>query len=411
MAVDEREGLKEHAKFTGLRNNVPADRFELTDLVSALNVDVDDSARLTRRYGHSTAVLAGSYKSLWSGAGVTLVVKGETQLVRVHPGLTEQVLRTGLSAGVRMSYAAVGDRAYYSNDIQSGVIDKGVNRTWGMAPPASLAVAVVNGVLEAGRYQVAMTYLRNDGQESGCVGPGLAELPTSGGLLLDLGVAPDDATIQYKIIYLSKCNGETLYRVGAVAPSETTFTYLVDQPMEVPLATGHLRPPPAGHLVSAFGGARTLVAKGSRVYYSEPFAPELFDLRKHYQLEDRLTLLVGMDDGAYVSTVNGVSWLAGTIPEKWEFQPKLSYGAVPYAFAMVSRDMLIEGGGDLPTLVFATKHGICMGENGGGITNLTQDKFDYPAQDVGALLVRRHRGMIQTVLAMQGAEQSANVSS
>ena len=411
MAIDEREGLQEHARFKGLRNTVPSDRFELGDLEAAESVDIDDSERVTRRKGHGAAVVSGACKSLWSNGATALAVQNETNLVQILPNYATVTLRTGLISGLDMSYTSIGARVYYSNSVNTGIVEGGRSRSWGITPPAGQpAAAVIGGVLPAGRYQFAVTFLRSDGQESGSSQASLVELQSTGGIRLSLLPVTTDADITHRAVFFSKRDGETLYRVGVLGMTETTFDYQMEESMRVPLSTQHLRPAPAGQLVGSFNG-RTLVASGDTLFYSEPYAPELFDLRKNHRFASPITLVAGLDSGVYLGTLDEVLWLGGSDPQKWTFSPRLAYGAILGAATTCSRDMILDGAGTKQVVVFATTQGVCVGADGGEIVNMTQDRFLYPQQERGAAVIRRHRGMVQALVSLQGAETAANVSS
>ena len=46
----------------------------------------------------------------------------------------------------------------------------------------------------------------------------------------------------------------------------------------------------------------------------------------------------------------------------------------------------------------------------GKFQNLTQARYAYPMQERGAGVVRRHRGMIQYLSTLRGAETAGNVA-
>ena len=411
--IDPKEGLYEHAQFDGLRNNVPADRLALGDLTVATNVDIDDSKRVSRRTGHSAAVLAGAYKSLWSNGATALAVKAETSLVQIHPALTESVLRTGLTPGLDMSYTSPAALVYYSNGRETGVVEDSRSRTWGLAPPvAQPAASATGGVLPAGRYQFAVTYLRRDGQESGTPRASSIDLTDIGGISFSSIAVSSDPDVAHKALYISKVNGQDLYRAGVIANGDTTFKYHADAFGTVPLWTQHLLPPPAGQVVGSFAGGYTLVGAGDTLYYSEPLALELFDYRKNLRFASPITMIADMDDGVYIGTQNQVLWLNGSDPQKWALTPKLSYGAIRGAMYFCSRDMVdADGKADEYAVFFATTQGLCVGMNGGSVSNVTQSRFSYPVQERGAALVRRHRGMVQGLVTLQGAVRAGNTAS
>ncbi len=407
--IDPKEGLYEHAEFLGLRNNVPADRFALGDLTAATNVDIDDAKRIARRTGYSAAVLAGAYKSVWSNGAVALAVRSETELIGISPAYVASVLRSGLTPGLDMSYTAPAGAVYYSNGLETGVVQDGRSRSWGLTVPTVPVATETGGVLPAGLYQYAVAYRRADGQISGTLRAGVIALTLGGLQLSDISVSSDPDVVD-KLVYCSRADGDTLYLVGVLPAATTTFSYRLYSDATVVLQTQHLLPAPAGQLVDSFSG-RTLVAAGGTLYYSEPYAPELFDLRKNYRLGAHITVLAALDDGVYVGTETQLLWMGGAVPEKWDVTPKLSYGAIRGTSAVCSRDMIDDGASDEFCAFFATTQGLCIGLGDGTVTNLTQSRFSYPIQERGAAVVRRHRGMTQGLVALQGVETAGNVAS
>ena len=404
MPINPDEGLFEYAQFSGLRNTVPVDQIGLDDLDVASNIDINDAKRATLRKGHAAAMFAGNFTSLWANASQMLAVSGPT-LVRLLPDYA--VLCTGLIPGLDMSYTPVAGRVFYSNSVDKGIIQDGRSRTWGLDVPSAHPIASdIGGVLPAGRYQFAVTYLRSDRQESGSLAAGSIDLASAGGVRLDAIPVSTDADVEAKVLYFTKCNGDTLYRVGIITPSTTWFNYMVQSSGTVRLITQHLRPAPAGQIVENFNGGRMLVAQGNVLYYSEPYSLELFDLRKKYTFESRITLVSALDNGCFLGTENEVVWLDGSVPEKWNFAPKLAYGAIIGASTQCSRDMILDGQGTKQVAVFGTHYGLCVGFDGGEIINLTQDRWLWPIQPKGCAIVRRHRGFVQALVSFQGSENS-----
>ena len=137
--------------FTGLRNDRPVERFEDGDLSVAQNIDIDNSGAVSRRDGY-TLRSAGAKHSLWSSDDETLAlyVSG-TSLVRLNADMSGTVLMTGLTAGLPMAYWKTLDRVYFTNGQQSGVLDNGAVRSWGLAVPSAPAVSVTVGAMPAGK--------------------------------------------------------------------------------------------------------------------------------------------------------------------------------------------------------------------------------------------------------------------
>lgn len=408
-AIDPREGLFSFDTFRGLRNNIGRDAFAPGDLSVALNVDIDDSFGIRRRSGFSV-VSAGIDRSVWAEGPVCLGV-GSNTLKQIHSDYTVTTLSTGLAPGRPLSYAAVGPRVFWSNGVDTGVVQDSSARSWGLAWPALPAASVTGGSLTPGTYQYAVVFLRDDGQEGGTGRAGTIELAATGGIALSNITVSDDPTVAFKAIYMSVANGETLFAVGLIPNAQPAFTLSDPVKQASPLMTQFLAAAPAGDYIAEFMG-HMLVASGRTLYASEPYAPELFDLRKAIPFLDDITMLAPMQDGSgvFIGTRSQVLWLQGAAPAAWAYRECASYGVVPGTLAYadgnsINRDMAKD-----KIAFFATQRGLCVGTPGGGLTNITEERFAYPIQPIGAGVVRRHRGQVQYLCAMRGPETAGSVA-
>lgn len=416
------EDVYEHAQFTGLRNTVPPERLSLNDLTRALNVDIDDSLLVSRRTGFEQFA-AGNFHSFWSDTVHAFAVFNQTDLVQIQPDLSITTLRTGLTPNLYMSFDTIGPeivhpestwRIYFSNGVETGVIDTGRVRSWGIKVPLVQPTPhVIGGTLKAGAYQYAITYRRKDLQESGSLDCNVIVLPSSTptvqskdkGIQFENIVPSDDPDVTDIIMYVTRCDGASLYRVGVVPNGTTSYTYDHEtNTLTLPMRHQHLRPPLPFEFIAGFNG-HILGVLGNRLYRSEPYGLELFDYRRGYEFTDKITLVGALNSGVYLGCVGKIFYLNGPTPSKWSSKPIAEYGAIPGAFDYVSLDMLGMQGQGMAVL-FATTRGLCVGIDGGQFINLTQEKFVYPIQERGAVVVRRHKGMIQALLTMQGREQS-----
>ena len=408
MAFDPKEGVVEYSEFLGLRNNVGVSEFEPGDLSVALNVDIDDAKRIARRKGFSTPVIAGIDRDLWATSAICLGV-GSNTLKQIHPNYETTILRTGLASSRPLSYSAVGARVYYSNGVETGCIEGGAHRTWGLEIPIAPVLTVTGGTLPIGKYQVVVTYLRQDGQESGASKASTIELTDIGGISVSSISISADSTVDRKVIYVSSTNGEILYRSGIIAADVIVYMVRESRLGVTPLSTQFLLPPPAGDYIAYYDGYM-LVAKGQYIYYSESYAPELFDVRKAVPFLDRITMVAPVDDGVWVGTNSQIVWLQGA-PSEWVFREKATYGAIPGTLAYCDGEVLGEGGTKgIQIALFVSKTGtICTAGNTGQFQNLTERRFAFPSMDRGAAIVRRHSGMIQYLAGLQGIEVAGNI--
>lgn len=416
MAANQRdEQVVEFAEFAGLRNTTTPERFDPADLAVAQNVDLDDSKQLLRRKGLAL-VREGAYSGIWSNGTHGFAVKG-TSLIQINADGSETALRSGLVAGDRPSFASVtpDGRVYCACSAGLRVIEFGADRTWGLDLPYSTGIPVVssNGLLRAGTYLVALAYVSSDGQISGSTPPMPVEIPggrtgVGGGFDLRLIPKSSDSRVVATEVYISDCNGETLYSRGRVTTS-TEFAYHTEVPPGRALTTQHLGPPPSGATVVAYAFGRTFVAVGDALFPSEPWSPELFDYRKQVRFGSAITLIAPQYDGVYLGTENAVSWHAGGTPETWTLAYRLNYGAIRGTLSTAPADW-VKAGAAGEVSVFMTTQGVVVAGAGGEVANVTQDRFLFPAQPAGVGLARRHRGFSQYLVALQGPETAAQAA-
>lgn len=386
-----------YTAFAGVRNDVAPERLAPSDLALGDNVDLDQSGRLSRRAGYTQRV-AGATHSLWADPAqeICLYVAGGA-LRQLAPDLTSAARLTLADGAARMSYVRVNERVYFSNGVETGILENGAVRTWGLAVPPTPGVAVTVGNMPAGLYQYALTWLRADGQESGAALAGRVDVPEGGGLNLTLPVAVDP-TVVAKVLYLTTPNGETLYEAAVPFPNALTAAYYGNDANELatPLDTQFLQAAPAGQLV-AYHRGRLFVAVGSVLYMSEPYAYELFDLRQHLDLDARITMLAplidkeqgntGINSGMFIGTDKSCGALIGMGPDDFQYVPKQNYGALLGALDYVDGSQFNDGGSTSRQLpIWLSTRGICVGMPSMQVQNLTLGRYLSPMAGQGAAL-------------------------
>jgi len=254
-----------------------------------------------------------------------------------------------------------------------------------------------------------VTHVRDDGQESGAGIASTIDLSIAGGIRFDLIPVPTDPTISSKRLYLSPPDGDRMYLQMVLTPDSEEASVVDYRHGTVALATQFLTAPPAGTILAYFNG-HVLVASGSRLYPSEPYALELFDYRRAQPFGSPITLVAPVTDGVYLGTEGQIIYLAGKDPATWVFQPKFSVGAIPGTLAYTDAANVDEGQTGLAA-IFATADGICAGLSGGSIRDLTNDRFRYPVTKVGAAMVRGSDGIVQYVATLKGAGTVNNTAS
>lgn len=91
----------------------------------AENVWIDNAMHLHSRTDGQTLRVSGSVHSMWSDGTTCLYVLGDT-LYSMSKYFASTSLVSGLSYSLRMSYASLNDRIYYSNGRDIGYVKAGV---------------------------------------------------------------------------------------------------------------------------------------------------------------------------------------------------------------------------------------------------------------------------------------------
>jgi hypothetical protein len=364
--------------FAGLRNDINQERMEPGDLVAAVNVDIGNDGQLSRRLGIESKLSADAH-SLWANDDICLFVESSV-LKRLHNDYTTTTVRT-LTSNDRVAYCAVNGRIYFSNDTDTGVIEQnGQSRTWGMVPPTVLSMADTGGSLSSGTYQALMTYLREDGQESGAGEAGSVNVSTGGILFSGLPVS-DDPGVVAKAIYITAQNGDVFYLAKILNADVTTYTYGGGS-QALPLNTQYLQQAPAGEIVAYHYGV-LYVVKGSVVYPSTAFGYELFDLQDFIAFDSPVRIFAPVENGIWVGTDKEVAWLGGVTPDKFEKAVRAEIGSVKGTLAYVSSESLPEikeNIQDAQVALWWTDEGVYAGYPSGTLHKLTESRY-HPSID------------------------------
>lgn len=118
---------------TGLNTKVDPARIKydpnsgIGELAVAVNVDIDDTGRISRRKGFTQRV-AGSFHSLFCAGDTALCVTGDAFSI-LNEGWTTTPIRN-VTAGAKMSYCHVGDKIYYANGYETGYVFNRLSYAW-----------------------------------------------------------------------------------------------------------------------------------------------------------------------------------------------------------------------------------------------------------------------------------------
>jgi hypothetical protein len=160
-----------------------------------------------------------------------------------------------------------------------------------------------------------------------------------------------------------------------------------------------LRPMPAGDVVRWLNG-RLYVAAGDTVYYSEPYAPTLFNPARNYILfPSTISMLETCQNGLYVAA-DQTYWLGGD-PSGASLDPVLPYGAVPGS--SVQSPVKNE-------CFWMSVRGLVRGDQNGVATNLQEAFVAVEPAQAGSTLFREQDGVRQVLSSLFGGEQTVTAA-
>lgn len=389
--------------FAGVHNRLPAERLRgvpsreqaTVDLAAADNVDLDDSGMLRRRPGTALKV-AGAAHSLWADGDDCLFVAG-TSLYRLHPDYSRTLLASNLALAMPAVFARVGSRIYWTNGVQTGVIEGNASRAWGVAVPNPPALTAVAGQLAAGTYAGAITYVRADGQESGCALPTTVTLTAPGGVRFAWPAVP--AGVTDVVLYLTEANGMQLYQAATVAASAGSAT-ITGGIRSRPCDTQWLDAPPPGQCLTWCRG-RLYIAAGPYLFATTALGYELCDLRDFLNIDNTaVTLLQGVEHGLFVGTGAGLYFVAGDRLDEATLRPITSAPAIAGSNVMAD-GLAVTGRSDMAGVrvcLMATAAGVVMGLGDGSTVDLTHARYRMAPQAQGAAVFRADDALHQYLL-------------
>lgn len=375
----------------------------------AENVDIDASGKPRRRLGRQAIVNATGVHSLWRSGAFPLALVAMNGGLHAFTGtdITFAIV-DALSSSLPISYALAGHAVYWSNGADRGVVRMdGTPAPWGCPSPGgqpALSPSSAGG-LDAGRYQVAVTFQLASGEEGGASLASVVEVPDGGGITLSALPVPDEAAVAKVRVYVSPANGDVLFHAMDLAPG-LPVAMIGKGRRGKPLDTQFLEVMPAGQIVRWFNG-RVYVASGSAMAWSEALRYGLTkpsDNHLGFGGGD-ITLLepvaAGSDaPGLYVAAGKRTYWLGGKDPALMTQVIVRPHGVVPGTGITVPASVFgLETQGDVA--YWMDTNGVAvLGLPGGQIVPLREAQAAAPHARAGASLYREQNGLRQVVTAL-----------
>jgi hypothetical protein len=406
----------------GANNIAREDSVPATAFRRGVNVDVYPGGKTRRRKGH-TLVDSTPARNLWSDGEYALCTSFDgTKLYRFVPGQPLVQLYDGFTLDSDIGYCSANQHVRVSDGATALRVDTTNDSVlpWGVeSPPGQPSLTAADGGLDPGAYQVAITYVRADGEESGTPLAASIDLPTGGGIRAQLSGAFVYPTGVTGInLYVTPSNGGNfqLYDTYPVGALDVTIT---NKRPTRPLYTQGLERMPAGELATLSGG-RLLVAVDNLVVWSEALFFGLTNYARNYvAYSGRVTMLAAVSPGAastgvFVAAGEKTFFLSGNDLPSAANQLSYNCGAVRGALTYVHGDDFgVDGfpSQPLPTWL-ATSGVICVGMPDGRVVSLTNGRYEMRVGDRASIAQRELAGVNQLRVGVRSPRSlSVGVSS
>lgn len=294
----------------------------LAELPQAVNVNISDSSRVSRRPGYTRKSSVGGH-SLSDETDPPLFVSSDGYLSRLNSDFSsDKLAKLEKPDFAKMRYVQVPTgEIYFGNGLDKGYFIPGTDT----------------------------------------VHPWITSLEDLSATLADVE--------QLKVKYFDGDIDFAEYSRGAEDALRDAETFY-----NSPLPPRHLE----------FYRGRIYAAYDTFLLYSAPWVFDWFDLADNYIPFDSQTLMVRRTvDGLYVGTQGGVHFLGGTGPDEFTLQKVSREPPVEHTDVRVQgQDVSQEMRGD--AVMFTSSEGINLGGPGGSLVDYTKRRIDLPSAMSGA---------------------------
>lgn len=388
----------------GMDNRSKETKLEEGFIRLALNVDISETA--TRRPGRNLLLALPGAHSLWAHPLIEfgLVADGDT-LYRLNSDLTVEPLRS--VTGRPISYAFNAHRVWWSDGTDSGSVDTaGELLPWGVPTPNQTYSAAAHnaGGLNAGEYQVTITYLSARGEESGSPESLRVTIAQGQGILVTgIPTHADAVTVR---VYVSSPNDKTL-RQAVDIPAGMTQVLIGNGPRGARLETQLMHPVPAGEFI--LSKARLYSYSNGRIYFSAAMRPGLCNPIEHnVPIPGIATMLAAPESQGftiYVGTTTRTYVLTGASIDDHERVQVSARGVLRGSMAMVPGDALGIDGVFAPTPVWIDTDGQFIAGLSSGILPLNNKVATDAMRNCAAAFIDRD-GFRKMVVSGEGGTRS-----
>lgn len=367
-------------------------------LKQAENIDITNAGSLKRRRGAALVVATGDGHSLYGSEFGSFYADGHTlyrvfgddgverATIRQFDGVTPHVLPDNKL----LSYSHDGVSTIFTDSLANWRITEDDRAAPLGPPPISIVPALsvdAAGALLPGVYKIAFVQTDFDGRESACDSQQITA-PANGRILVTGLPAAFPTWVNSIIVYVSDLNGDVLYRSVELLTAASTMQIVVAPSGGGRCMTLNLSPMPAGEIIRFVNG-RSLTALDKFVFYSEPWAPHLYDLG-FIPMPAPVTMLEVVPLGIFIGTEDRTYFLPGD-PATADLQEVKPYGVVPRTSQRMP---------DNTSCWWFSTRGACIGAQDGQVTNLQEEEVFVDAARIGASLTREQDGVRQLITGL-----------
>jgi hypothetical protein len=146
-------------------------------------------------------------------------------------------------------------------------------------------------------------------------------------------------------------------------------------------------PVPVADIIRFYRG-RIYVVAGSVVWYTDPYAYDIFKYASNYlQFPNTITVFEAVTNGIWCVS-DKTYFLGGTEPKEFIVQTQLNYGAI------ANTSLEVPNTNDV---MWMSQRGLCMGDQDGQVVNLQEQHVAVNPGTTGAAIIREHDGLKQYV--------------
>lgn len=382
----------------------------------AVNGHFTDDGKYVRRDGYEQVFEASEPSNLFGYGARGFFVEG-TRLYGfevVDGAETAPIeLYDGLQRDARIAYAMVSPDLFVSDgQVSLRVAPDNSVRPWAVpeAPTPTLTPGA-GGVLQAGRYHVAVAHKASTGEEGPLSGWVAVEIEDGQSLSVGLThVYPGMRTV----IYMTKPNGTELLHLATV-PFGTPAVNIMRQQLGRPPVTEDTSEMPAGNFSLVWNG-RLLTAKGPFVSWSEPLQYSVSKTAYNYlELPEDVTMLAANEttNGYFVGQESRTYFVSGADPADAQLVDAYPAGVIPGTMQMIPGARLpMDAPPTILVPMWLASNGVfCVGLGDGTVYPLTESRYVTKQAAEGAALFDQRSGVNRFIATLRNpAENSFAVS-